>query len=204
MSNEIDQALTGLRKGEATGPVALAGSKIALAAVTDVNAPHPASLAEVSGQIRSQLLRQNTERLLNERAADLVAKARQMNGDLAKAAQSMGLTAKTSTDFDRNAAVEGLGSASLVADAFIRPENSLIGPINAAEGRAVAKVISHTAPDMNGLAAQKASLSDELKSKVLQQRTALFEEGIRARLEKEGKIKINKDALNRLLQSYRS
>ena len=203
VSAEIDTALAGLRKGEVTAPVALPGSKIAMAVVTDVVAPHPASLAEVSGQIRETLLRQNTDRLLNEKSADLLAKARSMNGDLAKAAQSMGLTVKTSSDFDRSAAVEGLGSASLVADAFVRPVGSLLGPITAADGRAVVKVVSHTPADTAGLAAQSAGLREELKSKIVQQRTALFEEGIRARLEKEGKIKINKDALSRLLQSYR-
>jgi peptidyl-prolyl cis-trans isomerase D len=203
VSAEIDTALAGLRKGEVTAPVALPGSKIAMAVVTDVVAPHPAALAEVSGQIRETLLRQNTDRLLNEKSADLLAKARSMNGDLAKAAQSMGLTVKTSSDFDRSAAVEGLGSASLVADAFVRPVGSLLGPITAADGRAVVKVVSHTPADTAGLAAQSAGLREELKSKIVQQRTALFEEGIRARLEKEGKIKINKDALSRLLQSYR-
>lgn len=204
VSAEIDTALTGLRKGEVTAPVALPGSKIAMAVVTDVVAPHPAALAEVSGKIRETLIKQNTDRLLNEKAADLLAKARAMNGDLAKAAQSMGLTVKTSTDFDRSAAVEGLGSASLVADAFARPVGSLLGPLTAADGRAVVKVVAHTPADTAGLAAQSAGLREELKSKIVQQRTALFEEGIRARLEKEGKIKINKDALSRLLQSYRS
>ena len=204
VSAEIDTALAGLRKGEVTAPVALPGSKIAIAVVTDVVAPHPAGLAEVAGQIRSTLLKQNTDRLLNEKAADLLAKARSLNGDLAKAAQSMGLTVKTSSDFDRSAAVEGLGSASLVADAFTRPDGAVLGPITAADGRAIVKVLSHTPADMGGLAAQSAGLREELKTKVVQQRTTLFEEGIRARLEKDGKIKINKDALSRLMQTYRS
>ncbi len=203
VSPEMDQALTGLRKGEVTAPVALPGSKIAVAVVTGVTPSHPATLADVQNQIRNTLVKQNTDRLLNEKAAELLKKARAMNGDLAKAAQEMGLEVKTSADFDRQGAVEGLGSAALVEDAFAKPDGSLLGPVSAQDGRAIAKVVSHTPADPANFGTQSKALTEEMRTKIVQQRATLFSEAIRARLEKSGKIKINKDAYNRLIQSYR-
>jgi peptidyl-prolyl cis-trans isomerase D len=203
VSPEMDQALTGLRKGEVTAPVALPGNKVAIAVVTGVTPAHPATFESVKEQIRGTLVKQNSARLLTEKAADLMSKARAMNGDLAKAAQQMGIEVKTSSDFDRQGAVEGFGSASTIEAAFSKPDGSLIGPVASADGRAVCKVISHTPADAANLATQSKGLSDELRGKIAQQRATLFSEGIRSRLEKSGKIKINKDAYNRLIQSYR-
>ena len=203
VSPELDQALTGLRKGEVTAPVALPASKVAIAVVTGVTPAHPATLSDVQDQIRTNLTKQNTEKLLNEKGAELFKKARDLNGDLAKAAQEMGFEVKTSTDFNRQGAVEGLGSASVMEDAFLKPVGTVFGPVNAADGRAVCKVIAHTPADPVNFATQSKPLADELRSKIIQQRSSLFSEGIRARLEKAGKIRINKDAYNRLIQGYR-
>jgi hypothetical protein len=56
---------------------------------------------------------------------------------------------------------------------------------------------------MSGYGAQEATLRTEMKSKISQERERLFAEGVRKRLEKEGKVKVQQDALNRLLQGLK-
>ena len=110
---------------------------------------------------------------------------------------------RASDDFTRQGAVEGLGSATYVQDAFTKPEGTIIGPLGIADGKAVVKVISHTPASMADLPAQRAAIRDELKSKKGRDRTALFEAGLRDALVKQGKIKIHQDVINRLTANYR-
>jgi hypothetical protein len=55
---------------------------------------------------------------------------------------------------------------------------------------------------MSGLAAQRAAIHDEIKNRMSQDRSALFEEGVRTELQKEGKIKVHQEVFNRLLTSF--
>ena len=135
--------------------------------------------------------------------AELMEKAKS-SGDLTKAAKSMGLEAKTSAEFARNGTVDGLGSASYVADAFNKPEGSLLGPLNTPDGTVIAKVIAHVQPDMAKLAEQRDSIRDDLKSQKARDRNMLFETGVRDALIKEGKVKIHQDVVNRLIANYRT
>jgi hypothetical protein len=126
-----------------------------------------------------------------------------MGGDLAKAAQALKLEVKTSPDFDRQGAVEGLGPASMVADSFTKPIGTLIGPVAVADTRVVAKVLERKEPDLAALAAQGSAIRNELRMRKARERNALFEEGLRQALTKEGKIKIHQETLTRLEQSFR-
>jgi len=116
----------------------------------------------------------------------------------------MGLELKTSDDFTRNGAVEGLGSAAYLKDVFTKPDGSLIGPLGIADGRVVVKVVSHTPADMSQLAAQRSAIRDEIKGRKARDRSQLFEAGLRQSLIKQGKIKIHQDVITRLTANYRS
>ena len=100
-------------------------------------APHQASFEEATPAIRSTLQAQGLDVTLTRKASDLIAKTKEMGGDLGKAAKSMGLEVKDiSTDFDRAGAVEGVGSASVVTDAFTKPVGAVFGPhLRARESR---------------------------------------------------------------------
>ncbi|MDQ6662890.1 MAG: peptidylprolyl isomerase [Acidobacteriota bacterium] len=203
VSKEFEEALASLKKGEVSQPVLIPGDKVAIASITGDIPAHQASFEEAQTEIRNKLSKDDLDKLLAKRAADLLLKAQSMGGDLAKAAQSMGLEVKTSSDFDRQGAIEGVGSATLLPDAFLKPAGSLFGPISAQGAQVVAKVLSQTAPNLGTLATQSANVRDELKQKKAKERMALFEEGVRQRLIKEGKVKIHQDVINRLAATYR-
>lgn len=203
VSKEIDQAVQGLNKFEVSQPI-VAGTKIVVADVTNMVAAHPSSFEEAQPEIRKSLISQGMEVLLTRKASDLLAKTKELGGDLDKAAKSMGLEVKNSTDFDRQSAVEGVGSASLLPDAFTKPVGTVFGPITAQGNRVIAKVTARTPPDMSKFATTSASIRDEIKSKRARERNAIFEDGVRQRLTQEGKIKTNQDAITRVIQSYRT
>lgn len=204
VSQDFDQAISGLKKGEVSQPVALPpGNKLALAVVEDVIPPRQMTLAEASDKIKTLITNQKANIAVQNHARELLDKAKAAGGDLAKAAKSMGQEVKTSSEFSRNGAVEGLGSASYLAAGFSAPDNTVIGPVPTPDGPVVAKVVSHVPADMAQFAAQRNSIRDELKTQKGRDREALFEAGLREALIKQGKIKIHKNVIDRLIASYR-
>jgi peptidyl-prolyl cis-trans isomerase D len=201
---DLDQALAGVKKGGITSAVT-AGTKVAVAQVTDIVAPHPSQLSEVEGQIKDAIAQNRGESILRKHAEELVAKTREMGGDLAKAAKSLGLEVKTSSDVDRNGNIDGLGAASYISEGFGKPDGTLLSPITTPDrGTVVAKVVGHVEADMSQLAAQRTTIRDEIKRQRAGDRNMLFEAGVKDALIKSGKIKIHQDVINRLLASYRN
>ncbi len=202
-SRDFDDSVSTLKKGEVSQPVLVTGNKFAMAVCTDVIPTHPAAFAEVQDKVREAVIKDKLNRLVEQKANQLAEKARSNGGDLAAAAKSMGFEAKTSEAVDRAGAVEGLGPATMIQDAFSKPVGTVFGPTPVPDARVVGKVLEHIPADMAGLAAQRASIRDEIKGRKSQDRGALFEDGVRQALIKEGKIKIHQDVVNRLLANYR-
>ena len=201
-SPDFDQSVSGLKKGQVSAPVAVA-NKIAFAVVTDVIPSRPSTFEEVQSQVRDAIVQSRSSVAVQNHAKELLQKAQAAGGDLAKAAKSMGLEVKTSSEIDRAGNIDGVGSASYVSDGFTKPDGSVFGPIGTPDGATmVSKVIAHVAPDLSKLPEQRAILRDEIKSQKAKDRNALFEVGVKDALTKQGKIKIHQDVFNRLLSSY--
>jgi peptidyl-prolyl cis-trans isomerase D len=204
-AKEFDDATAALRKGEVTaGPVVPANQngKAIIASVTDVQPAHPASFEEARTEARNKASQEKLNKLLDSKANELLARAKSMDGDLGKAAKSLGIEVKTSPDVDRNGAIESVGTASTIPDVFEKPVGSVIGPSTLSGGRLVAKIISKTPANMADLPAQTASIRDEIKQQKARERTQFFEEGLRERMKADGKLKVNQDVINRIVQSY--
>jgi peptidyl-prolyl cis-trans isomerase D len=202
VSQEFESAISGLRKGEASQPVQVPGDKTVIAVVREITPAHPATFEEVQGQVRDALVQEKANQLLSQRASELAEKAK-ATGDLKKAAQSMGLEVKTSDDFTRQGAIEGVGSASYLSEAFTKPAGAVVGPFAIPDARVVAKVVGKTEANLAELAAQRDALREDLKSRKARERNALFEDGVRQRLTEEGKIRIYQDVISRLAANYR-
>ncbi len=203
VAREFDQAVSTLQKNEVTAPVVIGGNRIVVAEVTNILPAHPASFEEAQSQIRKALQAEGLEVLLSQKSSDLVAKTKAMNGDLKKAASSMGLEVKTSPDVDRAASIEGIGSATSVPDLFTKQVGDIIGPVTIEGQRVVAKIVSKSSADMAGFAAQSASIRDDIKSKRARERNLMFEDGVRQALTKEGKIKVNQSVIDRVVAALR-
>jgi peptidyl-prolyl cis-trans isomerase D len=202
-SKEFEQSIAGLPKGEVSQPVAVPPNRTVMAVVTNVIPTHAATFEEVQTRVRQSLEQQNLQQLVARRASELVAKAKSMNGDLEKAAKSLGLEVKIPPPFDRQGAVEGLGQAAYLLQAFTQPDGAIFGPVTIPDGQVIVKVVGHEPADLSKFATQRSGLRDELKSRKARERGQLFEAGLRDQLIKEGKVKIHEDVVNRLIAGYR-
>jgi peptidyl-prolyl cis-trans isomerase D len=203
ISKEFDDATAALVKGEVTaGPIVLQNGKAIVASVTDVQPSHPATFEEAKAEVRNKATQQKLEQILASKANELVAKTKAMDGDLEKAAKSLGIEVKTSGDVDPQGAIESVGTASTVAGAFTSPVGTILGPQQVAGGRLVAKIISKTPADMALLPVQTASIREEIKQKRVRDRSDFFLAGLQDKLKADGKLKINQDVINRIVQSY--
>jgi peptidyl-prolyl cis-trans isomerase D len=203
VSQDFDQAVSGLRKGEVSSPVQVPGNKTVIAVVQDIVPAHPSPLDEVQAQVRDTIAREKATIVLNQRAAELAEKARK-SGDLRAAAKSMGLEVKSSEPVTRQGAVEGLGSSSYIQEAFDKPVGSVVGPVSIPDAKVVARVTGKTEADLSGLAAERDNLREEIKGRKARERNALFEDGVRQRLTEDGEIRIYQDAISRLSANYRT
>jgi peptidyl-prolyl cis-trans isomerase D len=199
---DFDQSITALGKNQVSQPVALPGDKIALAVVTDVMPPRPATFDEVKTKVHDAMVQRRLEAAVQKHAKELMDQAK-ASGDLAKAAKAMGLTVKTSDEIARNGAIEGLGSASYIQEGFKLPAGSVFGPVPTPDGTVVAKVVAHAPADMSKLAEQRNTIRDDIKGQKARDRSGVFEAGVRDALIKQGKIKVHQDVISRVLAQYR-
>jgi peptidyl-prolyl cis-trans isomerase D len=203
-SPDFSSAISSLPKGGVTPVVQVSANKLAVAVITDVFPAHPAELSEVEDQIRTTLTNQRASDLAMTRANELLAKIKAANGDLKKVAQQMGLEVKTTQDFTREGAADGVGPASLLQAAFQQPVGSVFGPVALDTQRFVCRIESKTPADMTKLdAANRSALREEIKSEKARERMDLFMDSVRSALIREGKLKINQGAMERVIASYR-
>jgi peptidyl-prolyl cis-trans isomerase D len=202
VSQELQEALNSLPKGEVTPVVQVQQTKLAVAVVTDVFPARPAELAEVEAQIRNTLVQQELAKLVDQRSRELAEKAKSMNGDLKRAAQSVAAEWKAPPEFSRSGAAEGIGSAAYLEQAFSGNPGDVFGPVTVGDRRFVCKVIEKIPADMTAFRAERDNLQQELKSRIARQRNDLFEEGLKNRLIAEGKIKLHRATINRIVSNY--
>jgi peptidyl-prolyl cis-trans isomerase D len=203
VAKEFNDAIAALRKGEVTaGPVVLPNGKVILASVTDYQPPHPSTYEEAKAEARNKAGQGKLEAVVAGKATALSARAQALGGDLQKAAREMGIEVKTSTEVDRQGAIEGVGQATSIESIFTKPVGSLIGPVAVGGNQVIARVVSQTPADMAGLTAQLETIRNDLKQQKARDRAQLFEDGLKKRLEQEGKLKIHQDVVTRLVKSY--
>jgi peptidyl-prolyl cis-trans isomerase D len=200
---DFENAISSTDKGQVTQVIPVAANKLAIAVVTDVQPSRPAELNEVESQVRERLIDQKARELMQQRAREAEQKLRESGGDLRKLGQSMGLEVKTTPEFTRDGTAEGIGSASYVLEAFSKPVGALVGPVNTGEQVIFVKVAEKIPADPTKLLSDRDTLVMGLKRKKAGERKELFEDGVLNQLIKEGKVKINEDAIKRLATSYR-
>jgi peptidyl-prolyl cis-trans isomerase D len=198
VNRDFEDAVYSLKKGEVSPPVSAPGNRTIVALVTGVFPPHPATFEEVESQIRPALADNKARQLVTKKAADLLAKVKELNGDLKKAAKSMGLEVVSAPEFSRNGAIEGLGSPDAIPEIFTKPAGTIFGPALVGTDPVVGKITARIEPNLAELASQTAAIRDDIKHTKARERDALFEDGVREQLIKEGKIKVHSDVLKRL------
>ena len=189
--------------GGVTNAIVAGNNKLAIGVLTGITAPRPSELSEVEAAIRSQLTEQKSFELLTAKQKEVEALVKG-GGDLKAIAKSIGGEVKTSEDFTRDGAAQGVGSGTYFADLFGKAPGAMTGPHNISGQVVVARLNANSAADMSKLAAERTNLITGIKGRKAQERKDLFEDGLVNRLIDKGKVKINQDVIRRLIDSYRA
>lgn len=203
-SADMQEAIRTLPRGGVTPVYEIGQNRLGVAAVTEVYPERPAELADVEEQIRSTLVSQKTNQIVAEKRKQLEAAVKEVGNDLQKIARAVGLTVKTSEEFNRQGSLAGSISAAYFEKAFEAPEGAIVGPVNAGNQTVVCKVVAKIPADMTQLAAERENLRQQLQRQKTQMRRALFEDGVLTELINKGKVKVYDRNIQRLVSLYKS
>jgi len=166
--------------------------------VTDIQPPQTPTFEQIKDKVEQQFKDQRAQTLLAQKTQELADRAHSEH-DLEKAAKEEGATVKTSDLLGSDGQLPDLGAMSGPASVvFTMKPGGITGPIHAGSNGAVLKVLEVQEPTE----AQIKEGWDKAKETLLEQKRVEFEnlyvENLRSMLEKEGKIKINKQEMQRL------
>jgi peptidyl-prolyl cis-trans isomerase D len=201
---EVMNAIFAAAKGAVTDVSNLeAQGKAAFAVVTNIQPARNAEFQDVQNDVLQKYAQAEAARLSQEAAKTAADRVRK-GESLEAVAKSYGLEIKTAAPFNIDGAAEGIGSASLLQAAFKSKLGDTLGPIAAQNGQFICRVSQIIPADMNQFAANKASIVQSLKTQRQSVQGELFRASILAEMKRKGKIKLNQENINRLVQSYQS
>ncbi|HVP55541.1 MAG TPA: peptidyl-prolyl cis-trans isomerase [Candidatus Eisenbacteria bacterium] len=197
-AQELSNALFSAKKGE---PPALSQTPqgYAIYQVTEIQPPQTPTFEQIKQQVEDQFRAQRAQALLAQKTQELSDRARAEH-DLKKAAKELGATVKTSDLVTAAAQVPDIGAMSGQANvAFSLGVGEISGPVRGDMGSGIVLAVvekQEPSPQDVKLAWDRAkeTLLDQ-KRQVLE---GLYVQNLRDKLEKEGKIKINKKEMERM------
>ena len=203
---EVLTAVFATPKGQVTQVQPM--DNIGKAAFAEVTAVYPArnsEFNEAQKEVTDQYTTQESARLMREAANQAAAEAKQ-GQSLEAIAKHLGGEVKTAPPFTSMGAAEGIGPAKLLSDAF-KPETKVgdsFGPVLQGGSAFVLKLTEKTPADMSQFAQNRESMIQAIKAQKGQIQGALFGDSLVADLKKHGVVKMNEEAMARLMAAYKS
>jgi len=167
--------------------------------VTGIKPPQTPSFEHIRARVENDLKRERSQQMLVQKVQELSDRARAEH-DLRKAAKEIGATVKTSESVGPDGQVPNIGSMSgPAAVAFSMKPGEISGPVRGSTGEGI--VLTVTQREEPSLANLDKS-QEEVREKLLQDKRQIvlqnFATSLRERMDKEGKIRWNKDERTRL------
>lgn len=201
---QVANSITTATKGSVTDVENLDNQgKAAFAVITNITPARNADYAEVQNDVLEKYTTAESLKLSQKAAQEGADKAKK-GESLEALAKEFGTTVKTAAPFTIDGAAEGIGSATMMPQAFKGNVGDVIGPIAAQGGQFVCKVTEKTQADMSQFAKNKDSVVQGITSQRQATQEPLFRDSIVNDLKKRGKIKINEANLQRIVTSYQS
>jgi peptidyl-prolyl cis-trans isomerase D len=171
--------------------------------ITKIEPPRTPGFDEIKDRVATEFKNQRANDILQRKAQEMSDRAHAEH-DLAKAAKEAGATFKTSELVSRTQQVPDLGSMSGPASAaFEMKQGEISKPLNSGTSQAVLQIVERQEPSTADpdFAKQRDQLRERLAAQKRQQVLTVFVSDLGARLEKEGKVKINKAEMDSLAKS---
>jgi peptidyl-prolyl cis-trans isomerase D len=185
-----------LRPGDLSAPIHTDRGYVVLS-VKDIQPAHPATLAEVREQVTTDYRREKAVELAKTRADEL-AKRVKSGENFASAAKALGFEVKTTEAVSRTGSIPDAGSVKQFSAAFNVPVGQAGDPVAVAGSWVVYRVAQHDPVSQDDFAKQKSKIEEQVLQQKRQAAYELFRTALRARLQQEGKLRVNRDNLKRL------
>lgn len=168
--------------------------------VTDIQPAQTPTFDQIRAKVEDEFKMQRAQQMLAQRTQELSDRAHSEH-DLKKAAQELGATVKTSDLVGPSSQVPDLGSLTgSAAQIFTLKQGEISGPIGLQSSGVVAMIIDRQEPTPDELKKSWDAAKDQLLAQKRQELEGLYVQNLRERLEKEGKIKVNKKEMDRLVK----
>ena len=203
VSQEIDGALTSLKVKEVSPPLVLMGNRMAVVALKEVIAAHPAGYADVQDKVRDRYIADQSGTVARGAAQESAKRA--MAGESLQAiAKAMKLDVTTSGDLTVNDSAAGLGPVGVLTEAFSKPAGTVVGPVPVQGRDIVYKIIERKQVEPSQYAFERDAAYQELKQKKAKTAYELLQDSVLAKARADGNLKEFPDNIARLAAAYRS
>jgi peptidyl-prolyl cis-trans isomerase D len=197
---ELTSALFSAKKGDPPA-IATFPQGYAIYQVNDVQPPQTPTFEQIKDKVEQQFKEQRAQAQLAQKTQQLADRAHAEH-DLDKAAKEAGATVKISDLVDRTSQVPEVGAMSGGASvAFDMKSGEISGPIQSGNNGVVLKVLELQEPSPEQVKQNWDSVKDTLLQTKRNEIQGLYVENLRDRLEKEGKVKINKKEMESLTRT---
>ncbi len=166
--------------------------------VMQVVPPASPTFDEVRARVEGDFKGDRAQQLLTQKGQQMAEKAKSEH-DIKKAAKEFGADVKTSELVSISSQVPEFGRMSDTGAAvFAMNVGDISGAINTGRGGAVLKLLDKQEPTADELAKSGEQIREQLLQQKRNQSFQVFAAGLRQRLEKDGKIRINKQEMSRI------
>jgi peptidyl-prolyl cis-trans isomerase D len=167
--------------------------------ITDSKPPSTPTFEEARARVEAEFRNQRSQEMLTKKTQELSERARALH-DLKQAAKELGATLKTSELVTAQSQVPDLGSMSgQAAAAFDLAKGQISGPLYPNRNGVVLEVVEQQEPSAAEYEKGKQLARDTVLQKKRNEVFEVYAASLKDRMEKEGKIKYNKEEQQRLL-----
>ena len=198
-SNEARDYLFGAQVGEDSTPIQLDKGTVILS-VTQIQPTRAATLAEVRAKVEADYRGEQSVVLAKQRAEELYKRA-QGGESMDAAAKALGLDVQSSEFLSQNDSLGGLTPMHKLAAAFTLPIGQVAPPLSLGSSWVIYRPVERQEPNPDDLAKQKADIERQLTYSRQQIAFDAFQEALRERLSREGKLHVNDQVLKRLVNA---
>ena len=192
-----------MKPNEVSQVLVLPANRLAVVVLNSKTPARQADYAEVAEQVKQGAINTKAQALAHAKAKEAAERLR-AGEDIEKIAKSYKLDVTSTNLFGHDDAVEGLGSAVYVEDAFTKPVGTILGPTMINGRDVVSRVAGREEADLSLLAGERDAIVLKLKQSKAQERNSLFMDSVFSKLQAEGKAKMYPAAIARVTASYQA
>jgi len=196
-SNEVRDFVFSSQPGEDSSPLHVERGTV-IVSVTQIQTARAATLADVRAKVEADYRGEQSTTLAKQRADEFYKKV-QGGETLAGAAKALGFEVQTTEFLSQNDSLGGLTPMHKLAAAFTLPVGVTAAPISQGTNWLLYRAVERQEPNPDDLAKQKSDIERQLVFSKQQMAFDAFQESLKQRLTRDGKLRINEAVLRRFV-----